>query len=121
MDCGGLNPFRHWLLLEGFGDSMVDTGERTSMVTAVHAPANIPTAADDTERNNAVMTKKQKAASSTQIPEEPQGVVRLPLELSPTLAKRLNLAMAKKYPGANRSFVLRQLIEQFCKEEKIPE
>jgi hypothetical protein len=54
-------------------------------------------------------------------PEEPQRVVRLPLELSPTLAKRLNLAMAKKYPGANRSFVLRQLIEQFCKEENIPE
>jgi hypothetical protein len=99
---------------------MVDTGGYASMYTAVHASANILTAADDTERNTVTMKKKQ-TASSTPIPEEPQGVVRLPLELSPTLAKRLNLAMAKKYPGANRSFVLRQLIEQFCKEEKLPE
>jgi hypothetical protein len=109
------------LLIERPGDFMVDTGGHTRMFTSVHASASIPNVGDDTERNNAVMTKKQKAASSTPIPEEPQGVVRLPLELSPTLAKRLNLAMAKKYPGANRSFVLRQLIEQFCKEEKIPE
>lgn len=99
----------------------MDTGERTNMFTSVHAHANILTAADDTERNNAVMTKKEKAASSTPILEEPRGVVRLPLELPPALAHRLNQAMAKKFPGANRSFVLRHLIEKFCNDEKIPE
>ncbi len=76
--------------------------------------------ADDTERNNALMKKKQQTASST-APGEPRGVVRLPLELPTTLAGRLNRAMAKKFPGANRSFVLRHLIEQFCNEAGIPE
>jgi hypothetical protein len=85
------------------------------MFTSMHAYASLPTAADDTERNNAVMKKKQQTASAT-TPEEPRGVVRLPLELPPALAHRLNLAMGKKFPGANRSFVLRHLIEQFCKE-----
>jgi hypothetical protein len=100
---------------------MVDTGEHTSMFTSAHVSVSIPTAADDIERNNEVMKKKQQTVSSTPIPEEPRGVVRLPLELPPALAKRLNLAMAKKFPGANRSFVLRLLIEKFCNEEKIPE
>lgn len=67
------------------------------------------------------MPKKQKTASSTPIPEEPRGVVRIPLELPPDLAHRLNLAMAKKFPGANRSFVLRRLIEEFCKDAGIKE
>jgi hypothetical protein len=96
---------------------MVDTGERTSMFTSVHAPASITTAADDAERNNAAMKKKQQ----TPMPEEPRGVVRIPLELPPDLARRLNQAMAKKFPGANRSYVLRELIEQFCKEAGVKE
>lgn len=65
------------------------------------------------------MKKKQQTAGSTQEPEEPQGVVRIPLELPPKLAHRLNQAMAKEFPGANRSFVLRRLIEQFCDEAKV--
>lgn len=99
----------------------MDTGERTSMFTSVHAPANIPTAGDGTERSSAAMKKKQQTASATAAPEEPRGVVRIPLELPPDLAHRLNLAMAKKFPGANRSFVLRRLIEEFCKEVGVKE
>jgi hypothetical protein len=91
------------------------------MRISVHASASIPTAADAIERNNPVMKKKQQAASSTSITEEPRGVVRIPLELPPDLAHRLNQAMAKKFPGANRSYVLRQLIEQFCKEAGVKE
>ena len=99
----------------------MDTGERTSIFTSVHAPASIPTAADDKERNNATMKKKQQTASSAPMSEEPRGVVRIPLELPPDLARRLNQAMAKKFPGANRSYVLRELIEQFCKEAGVKE
>lgn len=62
------------------------------------------------------MKKKQQTASSAPTTDEPRGVVRLPLELPPALAHRLNQAMAKKFPGANRSFVLRHLIEKFCNE-----
>lgn len=97
----------------------MDMGERTSMFTFVHAPANIPTAGDSTERSSAAMKKKQQTASAAAASEEPRGVVRIPLELPPDLAHRLNLAMAKKFPGANRSFVLRNLIEQFCKEAEV--
>ncbi|MCU1240591.1 MAG: hypothetical protein JWO71_1317 [Candidatus Acidoferrum typicum] len=100
---------------------MVDTSGHTSMCTCMYAPASIPTAADDTERDNAVMKKKQQTASATAAPEEPRGVVRIPLELPPDLARRLNQAMAKKFPGANRSYVLRELIEQFCKEVGVKE
>lgn len=100
---------------------MVDTGGPTSMFTSVHAPASIPIAADDTERNNAAMKKKQQTVSSAPVPDEPRGVVRIPLELPPDLAHRLNQAMAKKFPGANRSFVLRRLIEEFCKDAGIKE
>jgi hypothetical protein len=66
------------------------------------------------------MKKKQQTASSKAAPGEPRGVVRLPLELPPDLAHRLNQAMAEKFPGANRSFVLRHLIEKFCKEAGFP-
>ena len=103
-----------------FGDFVLDTGKYTTMCISVHTSASIHSAVDDTERNNAVMTKKQKAVSSAPTTEEPRGVVRLPLELPPALAHRLNLAMAKKFPGANRSFVLRHLIEKFCNEAGFP-
>jgi hypothetical protein len=66
------------------------------------------------------MKRKQQTASSAPMPEEPRGVVRIPLELPPALAHRLNQAMTKKFPGANRSFVLRHLIEKFCNEAGFP-
>ena len=45
--------------------------------------------------------------------------VRIPLELSQVEDAAFRQAMEKSYPGATRSYVLRHLIAEFCKEAKI--
>jgi hypothetical protein len=46
-------------------------------------------------------------------------VVRIPLELSVEESTAFAKAMDKIFPGATRSYVLRRLIADFCKEAGI--
>ena len=57
-----------------------------------------------------------KSSSSSGGGEE---VVRIPLELSVEESSAFAKAMDKTFPGATRSYVLRRLIADFCKEAGI--